>query len=45
MLQRSYSVVKMHLFQFINVNVHGVVFGHLGYFRRKYLHLNYMLLM
>ena len=42
MLQRSYSVVKIHLFQFINVYAHWVVFGHLGYFREKYLLLNYI---
>ena len=37
MLQRSYSVEKLHLFQFINVYAHWVVVGHLGYFRHGYL--------
>ena len=44
MLQRSYSVVKIYLFQFINVYAHWVVVGYLGYFRQKYLLLNYILL-
>jgi len=30
MLQRSFCVVKIHLFQFINVYAHWVVVGHLG---------------
>jgi len=37
MLEASYSVVKIHLFQFINVYAHWVVIGHLGYFRQGYL--------
>jgi hypothetical protein len=45
MLQRSYSVVKIYLFQFINVYAHWVVVGYLEYFRQKYLLLNYILLM
>ena len=45
MLQRRYYVVKIHLFQFINVYAPWVVVSHLGYFRQKYLLLNYMLLM
>ena len=42
MLQRSYSVVKIYLLQFINVYAHWVVVGHLGYFRQKYQLLNYI---
>jgi len=30
MLQRRYSVVKLHLFQFINVYADWVVVGYLG---------------
>ena len=37
MLQRSYSVVKLHLFQYINFYAHWAVVGHLGYFRHWYL--------